>query len=248
MRLTMTRPHKILAMSAALVVVVVSSAAMHPTFVPHLFMSPQDLVGKVSDEMLDFDDEDEGEGAASYTRSPAPTLPGLPNFGFVTETIYRGAQPTAEGYGSLQRLGVQIVVDFRRHAATVEAERQTVEAHGMQFVNIPWRVIDQPEGKQVAQFLRIVQDNPDKRIFAHCEYGRERTGVMVAAFRMAMQHWTPAQAQGEMRAFGFRDDWRHFWNFHLEEYVEHFPQQLATDPELQGLQGAKYQGRPEPGK
>jgi protein tyrosine phosphatase (PTP) superfamily phosphohydrolase (DUF442 family) len=242
----MTRPHKLIAMSVALVVVVVSSTAMHPTFVPHLLMSPQDLVGKVSDEMLDFDEEDEGEDAGSYSRPPAPTLPGLPNFGFVTDTFYRGGQPTVEGYGSLRRLGVQIVVDFRRHAAGIEAERRTVEALGMQFVNIPWRVRDLPESKQVAQFLRIVQTNPDKKIFAHCEYGRERTGVMVAALRMAMQHWTPAQAHGEMSAFGFRDDWHHFWNFHLEEYVEHFPQQLATDPELRGLQAAQHRGRPKP--
>src|ERR1700734_2344675 len=38
---------------------------------------------------------------------------GLPNFGQVTKTLYRGAQPSREGFRALQRMGVTIVVNFR---------------------------------------------------------------------------------------------------------------------------------------
>jgi protein tyrosine phosphatase (PTP) superfamily phosphohydrolase (DUF442 family) len=146
---------------------------------------------------------------------------GLPNFGQVTENLYRGGQPTAAGLEKLNELGIEIIVNFRDEPERVETERQRVERLGMRYVSIPWRGEDDPKNLQVTEFLRLLRENAGKRVFVHCRRGSERTGVMVAAFRILEQGWTPPQALQEMETFGFRG----FWFRHLKKYVKQLPEQ-----------------------
>lgn len=154
-------------------------------------------------------------------------LPGLPNFGVVSDQLYRGAQPDTEGFGELKTLGVDIVVNFRHETSQIRRERAFVEAQGMRYVSIPWRGHDDPKVEQVAQFLSLVRDNPGRRIFVHCARGAERTGVMVASYRISRDRWTPKQALAEMGTFGFRSRFQH-----LTRFVQQFPALLLQEPSL----------------
>jgi protein tyrosine/serine phosphatase len=166
--------------------------------------------------------------SAAQTPAKKQSLPSLHNFGQVTDTLFRGAQPSESGYVELKKQGVEIVVSFREDPAQIAAERRAVEALGMRFVSIPWPSFDSPRNSQVAEFLELLRANPGKNVFAHCRRGAERTGVMVAAFRIAAEKWTPQQALNEMETFGFRG----FWFHHLKTYVRKFPGLLQSDPTL----------------
>jgi protein tyrosine/serine phosphatase len=172
--------------------------------------------------------------AQTVPAAPAEKLEraGLPNLGQVSSTLYRGAQPKAEGYDELQKMGVHIVVNLRNDAS--EEERQQVEARGMRYVAIPWSGWRSPDNQQVAQFLRLLRENRGQKVFVHCQRGAERTGVMVAAYLIAEQGWTPEQALDEMEEFKFRG----FWFRHLKRYVRNFPALLTTDPALQPFRPA----------
>ncbi|HSC28090.1 MAG TPA: protein-tyrosine phosphatase family protein, partial [Vicinamibacterales bacterium] len=101
----------------------------------------------------------------------------------------------------------------------------------MQYVSIPWRGSQDPDTRQVAQFMELLHANPDKRVFVHCQRGAERTGVMVACYRIGMENWTPEQALDEMEAFRFRG-----LRFgHLKKFVRAFPSLLLSDPLLKAL-------------
>ena len=166
--------------------------------------------------------------AAQTTPAKREQRPGLPQFGVISEQLYRGAQPTDQGFGELKKLGIGIVVNLRHEADAIARERGIVESEGMQYVSIPWRGKLDPKPEQVAQFLRLLKANPDKKVFVHCERGSERTGVMVATYRMSREHWTPDQALNEMEAFRFRG-----LSFgHLKRFVRDFPSLLMTDPFL----------------
>ena len=67
----------------------------------------------------------------------------------------------------------------------------------MQFVSIPWHC-PFPSDKPFARFLKLVQDNSRKKVFVHCRLGDDRTGMAVAAYRMADQGWTAEEAMNEM--------------------------------------------------
>ncbi len=167
-------------------------------------------------------------------------LAGVPNFGRVTATLYRGGQPSAEGFQELKKLGIEIVVNFRNEHDEIAGERREVAALGLRYVSIPWSSWHRPDDRQVAEFLLLLRANVDKKVFVHCHHGADRTGVMVAAFRIAFEHWTPAQALAEMGEFHFH----RFWYPHLKSYVEELPQELLANPQFHGLQPAAHRSAP----
>jgi len=158
------------------------------------------------------------------------TLPGIPNAGKVSDFLYRGSQPHATGYQQLQRLGISIVVDLRSTPSAQTAEGRAFESLGMRHVAIPSSGFFGPSDEQVATFLKLLRDNPGKKVFVHCYFGDDRTGVMVAAYRIAEQHWTADQAYNEMRFFHF-----HHGLIFMGHYVKYFPANFSFSPAFAGL-------------
>ena len=156
------------------------------------------------------------------------TLVGVGNFGEVTPTLYRGGQPKPAGFEGLAKMGINIVVDVRLSGR--DKERKEVEMRGMQFVEIPWHCL-LPKDEPFARFLTLLRENPDKKVFVHCRYGDDRTGMMIAAYRMAFEGWTPEEARKEMEKFGFH----RLVCPSLAPYEKSFPERLQKDPAFQGL-------------
>ena len=63
-----------------------------------------------------------------------------------------------------------------------------------------WR----PQDDDVVRFLQIVTDESRLPAFVHCRRGADRTGMMVAIYRIAVQGWDKEQAIAEMTQGGFR--------------------------------------------
>lgn len=165
---------------------------------------------------------------ASHTPARRITVIGVSNFGIVSSRLYRGGQPTGTGYKHLKELGVDIVVDLRLSGR--DTEKQNVTQAGMQFVALPWHCMF-PKDRVFAEFLKLVRDNRGKKIFVHCRYGDDRTGMMIAAYRMAVEGWTPEEAAKEMKKFGFH----RMLCPSLGPYEKSFPERLKKDPEFQDL-------------
>ena len=159
-------------------------------------------------------------------------LPGLPNGGKINEVLYRGAQPRFEGFDELKKLGVTTIVDLRgEDPGKRDWERQQAEALGIRFVSIPVSGWSPPSNEQVAEFLGLFRDSRQQRVFVHCRFGDDRTGVFVATYRMALEGWPAEQAMNEMYFFGFNG----FWHPAMKTFIRDFPARLKTAPVLAGL-------------
>jgi tyrosine-protein phosphatase SIW14 len=152
-------------------------------------------------------------------------IAGVPNAGKVSDVLFRGAQPTAQGLAELKKLGVTTIVDLRGNRGPVNREREQAESLGMHFIDIPVNGWSPPSNAQVAEFLKLFQQDPTQKVFVHCYYGRDRTGVMVAAYRMTQQNWTVDQAVSEMDSFGFR----YYLYPAMKSYVRRFPITFGAD-------------------
>ena len=63
--------------------------------------------------------------------------PNLPNFQKVDEHVYRGAQPTDEGFRELAKLGIKTIVDLRLIGEHSQAqEERLVSSLGMRYVSV----------------------------------------------------------------------------------------------------------------
>jgi len=151
---------------------------------------------------------------------------GLPNFGEVSPNLLRGGQPGVDGLKTLKDMGVGIVVDMR--SGPNDHEKSAVTKLGMQYVSIPWHC-PFPSDEPFVSFLKVIEENRDKKIFVHCRLGADRTGMAVAAYRMADEGWSADEALSEMEKFGF--DWRHRMVCPtLEHFEQTFPDRLKEDP------------------
>jgi protein tyrosine/serine phosphatase len=72
----------------------------------------------------------------------------------------------------------------------------------MQYVALRWHC-SFPKDRILAQFLTLLRENPGRKIFVHCRLGDDRTGMMIASYRMAQEGWSAEKAEKEMEKFGF---------------------------------------------
>jgi protein tyrosine phosphatase (PTP) superfamily phosphohydrolase (DUF442 family) len=132
------------------------------------------------------------------------TRPGIDNFFRVSNDLYRGEQPTAEGMAELKKLGVKTVVNLRLSAS----DRDEIGETGLAYEHIYFNPLN-PEEKEVVRFLQIVADPARTPVFVHCRHGSDRTGTMCALYRIALGGWSKDEALREMTdgPFGFHDEY-----------------------------------------
>lgn len=129
---------------------------------------------------------------------------GLENFARVNAALYRGAQPTEEGFRELKALGIRSVIDFRSH----HSSRKQAEAAGLVAIELPLRADLEsvpPTEEDLRKFFEIVLDPVHQPVYIHCAFGKDRTGTMAAVYRMEMEGWTAEEAIQEMEAFGYHN-------------------------------------------
>lgn len=148
-----------------------------------------------------------------------PAQDPLAHFYQVDEGLYRGAQPTAEGFRRLKALGVKTVVSLRAYGHEARSrgdERHFVESLGMRWASLPMRMYWRPSEPQVQEFLAIALDPDQQPVFVHCQHGEDRTGALVAVYRVVKQGWAPDRAYTEARALGLAG-----WNPFIRRLILH---------------------------
>jgi protein tyrosine/serine phosphatase len=157
------------------------------------------------------------------TLADTATAPAIKRFQQVDARLYRGGQPDAQGFAALQRLGVRTVVNLR-HSVD---EQRLVESAGLRYVALPTHL--RPFGvsgglsaETVRSFFQLVDDESNGPVFLHCRRGADRTGTLVAMYRVARQGWTPEAAYKEARATGMR-----WWHYPVRRQLEDFAREVA---------------------
>jgi protein tyrosine/serine phosphatase len=136
--------------------------------------------------------------AANHKWAVEVNLPGLLNLHKVSDDLYRGAQPTAEGMKQLEKLGIKTVINLRSfHSDSDEIRDANLSSE--HIYTQAWRA----EDKDVVNFLKIVTDPSRTPVFVHCQHGADRTGTMCAIYRIAVQGWSKDEAIEEMTKGGF---------------------------------------------
>jgi protein-tyrosine phosphatase len=134
-------------------------------------------------------------GASLFAK--APEVVGIPNFYRIDEHVLRGAQPSAEGFKYLAANGVKTVLDLREKDRRAAEEEKVVTAAGMRYVNVPMTGLAPPTETEITQILLLLEDNTAGSVFVHCKRGADRTGTVIAAYRIQHDHWDNAQALHE---------------------------------------------------
>lgn len=139
------------------------------------------------------------------TLAAAPSqasAPGVEHFYKVNGTLYRGAQPTEEGFESLAKLGVKTIIDLRETSDRSDWEEGIVRSAGMKYLAFPIAGLAAPSDRQIQDILKVLNDPSQGPVFVHCKRGKDRTGAIVACYRVQHDGWDNKKALKEARDLG----------------------------------------------
>ena len=131
-------------------------------------------------------------------------LQGVDNFHKVSDFLYRSAQPTSEGMKNLKEFGIKTIVNLR----TFHSDRDEIGTLNLNYYHIYMKTWH-PEFEDAVKFLKIVTDKTNVPSLVHCLHGSDRTGTMVAVYRIVVQNWSKQCAVQEMvhGNYGFHAIW-----------------------------------------
>jgi len=128
----------------------------------------------------------------------------------VDERVWRSEQPTAWEFRKLEKLGIHRVLTLR------EFHSDAGLAKGLETRRVPMNAGSVDDGEVLSALKVIVKS--DQPVLVHCWHGADRTGAVVAAYRMVVNGWPREQAIAEFMEPRFGHHAETFTN--LRKYLE----------------------------
>ena len=136
----------------------------------------------------------------------------LNNLGSVVPRLWRCAQPDADGISSIFELGVSTI--FKLNTDNPE-EQGWCDKHGLKLENYPLHLInDLPSIMTIVG--AITEEMKRGEVIVHCLHGIDRTGLIIAAWRILNQGWTVQQADVERKLYGVVGPFREMIDAQME--------------------------------
>ncbi len=117
----------------------------------------------------------------------------------INDFIYRSEQPSKKGFKELEASGVKTIINLRRLRNDNKKARNT----NLKLEHIPLATKKITED-DIIEVMQLIQ-NAKKPLLVHCWHGSDRTGVMIAAYRIVFENWTKKDAIDEfkLKEFGY---------------------------------------------
>lgn len=148
----------------------------------------------------------------------------LPNFHQISENFYRGGQPTEEGIKQLAKLGIKTIISFRDTQEKVLREKKIAEENGLNFLNLRLSNWFASKDAEINKILEIITHPENYPVFIHCKRGADRTGTVVAAYRMKFENWTVEEANREAKKFGLG-----WWQVWMKDHINGYYKRLGKN-------------------
>lgn len=146
----------------------------------------------------------------------------------VDDKLYRSEQPITDDRNTIEAHDIRTIINLRFFN---RGDDKTVFTPNSQI-----KLINQPlltwsvSPKDLAQVLHHIEQNQkDGAVLVHCYHGADRTGIVIAFYRMIYQNWSPDDAKAEMLrgGFGYHSVWKNLENMFTEEKIAQVKAELA---------------------
>ena len=157
--------------------------------------------------------------AAISVAQNEPKYEELPNFHKVNERLFRGAQPKRGGIRRLSQLGINTIIDLRDNDERSRTEEKEARVAGLRYFNVPLDRLGRPTDDEMNRVLALIHSAANQTIFVHCHKGADRTGTVIAIYRIEHDGWTSKQAKEEANRYGMA-----LWQRGMKDYIHDYYQ------------------------
>lgn len=146
----------------------------------------------------------------------------LPRFQQVNERLFRSGQPGDGGLTRLRELGINTIINLRGASKRTRAEEAEARALGFNYFNVALPNWGRPQETRVERILALIAAPENGRVLVHCRSGVDRTGMIVALYRITYDGWSSNKALAEADRDGMRRT--QFW---MRDYVEDYGERVV---------------------
>jgi len=158
------------------------------------------------------------------------------NLFLVDHDLYRAAQPDREAMLEIEKMGIKTVLSLRNFHDDYKAAKGT----SIKLLEVPintWEISD----KEITQALRIMIDRSNYPLLVHCLHGADRTGTVIAMYRIVVQGWPKDEALRELidGGFGYHPLWTNILKYIRGADIKAFRERIGL---IQSKQNASLSG------
>src|ERR1700758_2454885 len=164
-------------------------------------------------------------GTHTWTKPCNDCVPGIRNFAKVSDVLWRGNHPSRQGFINLERMGIKTVVSLRYF----HNDCALLKGTNLKYIRIPASAYD-PREEELVKFLKVVEDPDNWPVFVYCSRGNDRTGYVVAAYRLVIENWGLNDAIAEMFDFHYLPMWSGILKSVSSLDVERIKEKLKAEP------------------
>jgi len=121
----------------------------------------------------------------------------LQNWYQVDKDVYRSEQPDDEAMAEIESFGIKSILNLREF----HDDREEIKNTHLISLHVPVRT-DKIRDAQVIEALRLIS-RAEKPVLVHCWHGADRTGTVIAMYRIVEQGWTKQAAIDELVNGGY---------------------------------------------
>ncbi len=121
----------------------------------------------------------------------------------LNDSVYRSEQPSRKGFQELEALGVKTAITFRRN----KDDTKKAKGRALELIHMPLKTAELTYA-QITEAVRAIVE-AEKPVLVHCWHGSDRTGAIMAAYRVIVENWSKEDAIKELRLpdLGYHENW-----------------------------------------
>ena len=147
----------------------------------------------------------------------------IPNFHSVDGHVFRGAEPHADGMIYLHQIKIRTDIDLEAFPDPVGDEKAEA-LPDINFDHQPILALPSVLGYlapvndgEVDKILATMADPASWPVFVHCQHGEDRTGMIVALYRVMTGEKTPQDAYNEALSYGIHPYYTNFVRYYQQK-------------------------------
>lgn len=148
----------------------------------------------------------------------------------VDQRLYRSQQPKPSDISSLQRLHIGTIINLRPH----QTDQDLSALAPLRLIHVPMRTWAISNAEIAEALIQINHHSQDGGVLVHCQQGADRTGLVIAMYRIIYQQWSIKAAQNEMKhgGFGFHPIWINIDQFFNSQHIEAIKNEIQRQQAL----------------
>lgn len=125
------------------------------------------------------------------------------NFHIVEPGIWRSSQPNEVSIRRMKKYGLKTIINLKTSKEVNNWERLLAEESGINYYHFPMDCDHIPDEQTLKEIVDLMHDLANQPVLVHCQAGKDRTGLIIAFYKMKFSQEKFNDIYNELLMYGY---------------------------------------------